>query len=107
MRDPPIAQFVGRAFARRPQRKAKRLLGLNLGIPASEFPVEIMGELLKFVVKSCLPIGSFRQQHYISESSRRHETCFGGVQRRLELKGGRLPGIRHHSNLETRIRELR
>jgi hypothetical protein len=75
--------------------------------PDSSIVVEILGEPLKFVVNSRLPIGPFRQQHYIIESSRRHETCSGGVQRRLELKGGRLPGIRLHSNLETRIRGLR
>jgi hypothetical protein len=108
MRDHPIAQFIGNAFARRPLRKAKaRLPGLGLGVAAFAITADILGGLLKFVVNLRLPIGPFRQQHYISESSRRHETCSGGVQRGLELKGGRLPGIRHHSNLETRIRGLR
>jgi hypothetical protein len=62
--------------------------------PASPIIIEILGELLKFVVKSRLPIGRLQQQHYISESSRRHKTCCGRmVECGLELKGGKLPGF--------------
>ena len=105
------AQFfaigAGLALARtgREGRSAARAIGDRISMRSSS--AQIVGESLKFVVKYRLPTGLFPKQHYISESSRRHETCSGGIQRELELKGGRLPGIRHHSNLETRIRGLR
>src|ERR1700727_276231 len=35
------------------------------------------GDLLTFVVKSNLPTGRSRKQHYINESWRRHEICCG------------------------------
>lgn len=108
LRDPPIAQFDGNAFVRHSRCKRKAgLLRINPGIPVFAILAEPRSGSLKFVVNSRLPIGPLRQQHYMIESSRRHETCSGGVQRRLELKGGRLPGVRHRSNLETRIRGLR
>jgi len=45
--------------------------------PASPIMTETLGELLTFVVKSHLPTGRLRQQHYINESCRRHEFCCG------------------------------
>ena len=89
------AQFGRNAFARSPWREAKAdLPGLHAGISTFASLVEPLSELLKFVVKSPLPIERLRQSIMSVESSRRHETCCGGiVECGLELKGGRLPGF--------------
>ena len=106
LRDLPITQFIGAAFAHRPWRTMKAgFPELDPGVSPFAILAETLVGLLKFVVRLRLPTGPFPKQHYISESPAR--VLLGGVQRGLELKGGRLPGIRHHSNLETRIRGLR
>ena len=74
------AQFSCDAFARSCWRRRSRIRRrAHAGIAACANRVPTVGELLKFVVNSRLPIGRSRQQHYITESSRRHETCSGGV----------------------------
>jgi hypothetical protein len=73
---------------------AERSIAVSQRDPTSPIIAETLGELLKSVVKSHLPIGRLQQQHYITESSRRHKTCCGGVvECGLELKGGKLPGF--------------
>ena len=59
-----------------------------------------LGELLKYVVNARLPIERLKQSITSLSRSVGIETCCGGIQRGLGFRGGRLPGIRHHSNLE-------
>jgi hypothetical protein len=62
LRDRLVAQFVGAAFAKHLWRRATAdLPGLDLGISTFVMFVEPSGELLKFVVKSRLPIGWLKQ----------------------------------------------
>jgi hypothetical protein len=62
LRDHLVVQFGGAATVRHPWRKAKaNLPGLDLGISTFVIFVETSGELLKFVVKSRLPIGWLKQ----------------------------------------------
>jgi hypothetical protein len=65
LRDYLIAQFCRRCPRPSPRRrKAKAsLLRLNLGLPVFAVLAETLGELLKFVVNSLLPVGPLRQQH--------------------------------------------
>jgi hypothetical protein len=62
LRDHLVAQFGGAAFAKHLWRRATAdLPGLDLGISTFVMFVEASGELLKFVVKSHLPIGWLKQ----------------------------------------------
>jgi hypothetical protein len=57
-----VAQFGGAAFAKHLWRRATTdLTGLDLGISTFVILVETLGELLKFVVNSRLPIGWLKQ----------------------------------------------
>jgi hypothetical protein len=71
--------------------------------PASPVIVETWREPLKFVVNPRLPVD--HSGGSITSMSRAGGMRFAParvVQRGLELRGGTLPGVRHHSNLETR-----
>ena len=59
----------------------------------------ILIEPLKFIVNSRLPIGTPRLQHYMSDSTGGMRFAAGMM---VPRRGGKLPGVRHHSNLETR-----
>jgi hypothetical protein len=62
LRDHCVAQFSGAAFAKHLWRGATAdLPGLNLGVSTFVISVETLGELLKSVVNSRLPIGWLKQ----------------------------------------------
>ena len=62
MRNHCVAQFGGAAFAKHLWRQATAdLPGPDLGIPTFAILVETLGQLLKFVVNSRLPIGWLKQ----------------------------------------------
>lgn len=64
-------------------------------LPAFPILVRTLGQLLKFVVNSRLPVGPRREQHYVTESRRRHETCSAeyGVDLSLEEEDSQGFGI--------------
>jgi hypothetical protein len=95
LRDDLVAQFGGAAFAQHLCRKAKAdLPGLDLGIPTFIILLGTLGELLKFVVNSRLPIERLKQNITSLSRGRRHKTCCGRVvECGFELKGGKLPGF--------------
>jgi hypothetical protein len=62
LRNHCVAQFGGAAFAKYHWRRATAdLPGLDLAISTFVILVETLGELLKFVVNSRLPIGWLKQ----------------------------------------------
>jgi hypothetical protein len=95
LRDHRVAQFGGAAFAKHLWRRATAdLPRLDLGISTFVILVETLGELLKFVVNSRLPIGWLKQSITSVSRARWHKTCCGRVvECGLELKGGKLPGF--------------
>jgi len=62
LRNHCVAQFGGAAFAKHLRRRATAdLPGLDLGISTFAILVETLGELLKYVVNSRLPIERLKQ----------------------------------------------
>jgi hypothetical protein len=62
LRNPCVAQFGGAALAKHLWRRATAdWPGLDLGISTFVILVETLGELLKYVVKSRLPIERLKQ----------------------------------------------
>jgi hypothetical protein len=95
LRDHLVAQFGGAALRPAPLSQGESgFAGDWTSASRFRFLVQTLGELLKFVVNSRLPIERLKQNITSLSRGRRHKTCCGGlVECGLELKGGKLPGF--------------